>query len=63
MGRVRSPHVRSRIRWYRRILLDPAALRYWLAVAALAIVLAGLVPVILLSWRLSHSRPGEHTHA
>ena len=33
------------------------------ALPSLLITLAGLVPVILLSWRLSHSRPGEHTHA
>jgi iron(III) transport system permease protein len=32
------------------------------ALPALLITLAGLIPVILLSWRLSHSRPGEHTH-
>ena len=32
------------------------------ALPSLLITLAGLVPVILLSWRLSHSRPGEHTH-
>ncbi|MEZ5952908.1 MAG: iron ABC transporter permease [Hyphomonas sp.] len=29
------------------------------ALPALLITLAGLVPVILLSWRLSHARPGE----
>ena len=29
------------------------------AVPSLMITLAGLVPVILLSWRLSHARPGE----
>ena len=29
------------------------------ALPSLLITLAGLVPVILLSWRLSHSRPGE----
>lgn len=32
------------------------------ALPSLLITLAGLVPVILLSWRLSHSRPGEHQH-
>jgi len=26
---------------------------------SLLITLAGLLPVILLSWRLSHSRPGD----
>ena len=34
MGRLRSllssSLVRSRVRWYRRVLGDPAALRYWL---------------------------------
>lgn len=32
------------------------------ALPSLLITAAGLIPVILLSWRLSHSRPGEHTH-
>jgi iron(III) transport system permease protein len=32
------------------------------ALPSLLITVAGLIPVILLSWRLSHSRPGEHTH-
>ena len=29
------------------------------ALPSLLITLAGLLPVILLSWRLSHSRPGD----
>ena len=59
MGRVRSPYVRSRVRWYRRLLLDPAALRYWLAVAALGIVLAVVVASALGRAAAARARWGD----
>ena len=43
MGRVRTSVLRSRVPWRRRAFLDPAALRYWLAVAAVAVVSTALV--------------------
>ncbi|WP_426571645.1 hypothetical protein [Aquihabitans sp. McL0605] len=42
MGRVRSVP-RSRVAWHRRLRLHPAAIRYWLLVAALACVVAAVV--------------------
>lgn len=61
MGRVRSPYVRSRVRWYRRLLLDPAALRYWLVVAALGIVLAAVVASTLGRAAAARARWGDTT--
>ena len=43
MDRARTFIPRSRVPLHRRAFLEPAALRYWLGVVALAVVLAGLV--------------------
>ena len=43
MGRLRNAVPRSRVPWHRRVLRDPAAVRYWLLVGAVALVLATVV--------------------
>jgi Flp pilus assembly protein CpaB len=43
MGRLRRTVPRSRVPWRRRALLDPAAVRYWLLVAAVSCVVAAVV--------------------
>ena len=43
MGRFRSSIPRSRTPWRRRAQVTPAALRYWLFVATLAVVVAAVV--------------------
>lgn len=43
MGRLRSTVPRSPAPWYRRALVDPAAVRHWLVVALLACTVAAVV--------------------
>lgn len=43
MGRVRPAVPRSRAAWHHRVRMDPAGLRYWLLVSALAVAVGALV--------------------
>lgn len=58
MGRVRSPIPRSRLPLHRRVLADPAAVRRWLVVVALAAATAGLTARALAAGEAARTRWG-----
>lgn len=61
MGRVRSTIPRSRLPLGRRILADPAVVRRWLVVLALATATAGITGKAVAAGEAERSRWGETT--